>query len=94
MLEQLEALDTDAGIAAQYAVELQRLSAELERYRAQAEKVKREIERVSREFDAVSAEIVLLIDDSAVQLGRLMRKRGEAANLRSYLAGLRFIAGA
>ena len=35
----------------------------------------------------------MLIDDSSVQLGALMRKRGEAADLRSYLAGLRFLAG-
>src|SRR5262245_51405197 len=94
MLEQLQVVDAEAGIEERYAVELHRLSAELARYRTQAETVKCEIERVSREFDLLSAEIVMLIDDSAAQLGSLMRKRGEAANLRSYLAGLRFLAGA
>jgi hypothetical protein len=87
-------VDIEAGIEARYAIEQQRLSAELERYKAHAETVKREIERAAREFDTVSAEIVMLIDGSSVQLGSLMRKRGEAAGLRSYLAGLRFLAGA
>ena len=85
--------ETQAAMETRFTTQLQQLGAELERYRAHAETVNREIERASKEFDVISAEIVMLIDDSSVQLGALMRKRGEAAGLRSYLAGLRFLAG-
>jgi len=84
--------ETQAAMEARYATQLERLHTELEQFRAHAETVKREIERASKEFDTLSAEIVLLIEGTSVGLGSLMRKRGEAAGLRSYLAGLRFLA--
>ena len=84
--------ETQAAMEARYATQLERLHTELEQFRAHAETVKREIERASKEFDTLSAEIVILIEDTSVGLGSLMRKRGEAAGLRSYLAGLRFLA--
>ena len=85
--------ETETEIEARYEIQLRQLRTELERFQAQHERVKREIERVSEEFDTLSGEIVMLIDGSSMELGRLMRKRGEAADLRSYLAGLRFLAG-
>jgi hypothetical protein len=52
--------------------------------------VPKEIERVTTQLEGFTKEIVTMLDDPAVELSKVMRKRTEQAELKAYLTGLRF----
>jgi len=55
--------------------------------------VQKEIDRVSAKLEGVAKEIAAMLDDPSVELSKVMRKRTEQAELKSYLDGLRFSIG-
>src|SRR5207245_7993130 len=55
--------------------------------------VQKEIERVRTQIEGVTKEITAMLDDPSIELSRVMRKRTEQAELKSYLDGLRFSIG-
>jgi hypothetical protein len=55
--------------------------------------VEKEIERVGEQLDGIAREIGAMLDDPAIELSRVMRKRTEQAELKAYLNGLRFSIG-
>ncbi|HYR83018.1 MAG TPA: hypothetical protein VE422_02955 [Terriglobia bacterium] len=55
--------------------------------------VEEEIGRVTSQLDDTTREIGSMLDDPSVDLSRVMQKRKEQAELKSYLEGLRFSTG-
>jgi hypothetical protein len=49
--------------------------------------------RVSIELEALTKEIELMLDDPAVQLSFIIRKKAEQSELKAYLNGLRYSIG-
>ena len=83
-------------VAIQVREELRaKFEAELERHYAHATDVQKEIQqeitRVTALLHGVAREIAAMLDDPSIELSRLMRKRTEQAELKSYLEGLRFV---
>ncbi len=66
------------------------LSAELERRTEKSKVVQAEIQRVMIALDAIAVEISKMIDDPAVELSRVIRRKSQQAELKAYLEGLRF----
>jgi DNA repair exonuclease SbcCD ATPase subunit len=66
---------------------------ELEKRVAHLSDVQKEIERVAAKLEGVAKEIAAMLDDPSVELSKVMRKRTEQAELKSYLDGLRFSIG-
>jgi hypothetical protein len=56
-------------------------------------KAKKEIERVCQQMDSIDKEIAAMLEDSNTELAKVIRKRADLAELRSYLNGLRFSIG-
>lgn len=67
--------------------------AELARRMTHFAAVKEEIELVNRRLEDVTKEITAMLDDPSIELSRVMRKRTEQAELKAYLAGLRYSIG-
>ena len=67
--------------------------AELKQRIAHLEDVRKEIARVQQKLDGIAKEIVAMLDDPSIELSKVMRKRTEQAELKSYLEGLRFSIG-
>ena len=51
--------------------------------------VRSEIEEVSGRLETVAKEIAAMLDDPSVELSKIIRKRGEQAELKAFLDGLR-----
>src|SRR5207253_3037613 len=67
--------------------------AELKARTGQSDLVQKEIERVLVQIQGVSKEIAAMLDDASIELSKVMRKRTEQAELKSYLDGLLFSVG-
>ena len=63
---------------------------ELERRIAHLGEVQKEIERVTVNLEGITKEIAAMLDDPSIELSKVMRKRTEQAELKTYLNGLRF----
>jgi hypothetical protein len=67
--------------------------AELKARTGNVDQVQKEIARVLGQIQDVSNEIGAMLDDPSIELSRVMRKRTEQAELKSYLDGLTFSLG-
>ena len=67
--------------------------AELSQRIAHLEEVRKEIARVQQRLEGIAREIAAMLDDPSIELSKVMRKRTEQAELKSYLDGLRFSIG-
>ena len=63
---------------------------ELEKKIAHLGEVQKEIERVTVNLEGITKEIAAMLDDPSIELSKVMRKRTEQAELKTYLNGLRF----
>lgn len=59
----------------------------------QFEKARKEIERIGQQMAGIEKEIGAMLDDPGVELAKVIRKRTELVELKSYLNGLRFVLG-
>jgi flagellar biosynthesis/type III secretory pathway protein FliH len=59
----------------------------------QFEKAKKEIERIGQQMAGIEKEISKMLDDPGIELAKVIRKRTELVELKSYLNGLRFVLG-
>jgi hypothetical protein len=59
----------------------------------QFEKARKEIERIGQQMAGIEKEISTMLDDPGVELAKVIRKRTELVELKSYINGLRFVLG-
>ena len=80
-----------ARITDEVRTDLQRqFDEEMDRRMARSREVKLELQRTAERLAAISTEIESMIEDPTVELSRVMRKKTEQAELKSYLDGLHY----